>query len=219
MISKNRLVEKLSEEGLGFGKDPDGTLRYYRHVGLIGPSTLRSDGPGCLAAFYPDHTLIKLRQIKNLQRLGCSLKEIQQIFLVEQGKEALATIPDKDGRVIRELSKSGKEGLLSEGLIKKVEESRKVLRESEKEWKHHLGIGRGLNIAKELMLLAAGIREKGFEAAGVVPMRDKKGNLKALTLELKSFEERLLEFPRNPVELPGEKTKKILSQNNRRKKK
>jgi len=201
MISKNRLIEELSKKGVSLGKkDPDAMIRYYRHCGLIGRSTLKSKGSGRVEALYPDHTLAKLIQIKHLRRLGCSLAEIHQIFLVEEGKQVLATTPDKNGKVTVELSKSGKEDLLTEGLIAKVAEGRKVLQEPEEQWKHHLGIGRGLNIAKELMLLAAGITEKGFEAAGVVPVRDKEGNLKALTLKLNSFEESLSKNPRNPAE-------------------
>lgn len=219
MISKNCLIEELRKKGVSLGKkDPDAMIRYYRHCGLIGRSTLKSKGSGRVEAFYPDRTLAKLIQIKRLRRLGCSLAEIHQIFLVEEAKEVLATTPDKDGKVTVELSKSGKEGLLTDGLIEKVEEARKALHESKEQWQHHLGIGRGLNIAKDLMLLAAGITEKGLEAAGVAPVRDKKGDLKALTLKLSSFGEVLSKPPRNPAELP-EKTKEILSQDNRRKKK
>lgn len=187
MISKSQLIEKLGKEGFDLGKNPETTLRYYRHLGLIGRSTLRSEGPGRVQAFYSDIILLKICQIRKLQRMGCSLNEIREIFLVEKGKKVLATTPDKDGKVMEELSKSRKEDLLSEGLIEKVAEGQRVLQESEESWKHHLGIGRGLNIAKELMLLALGITDRSFEVTGIVPVKDKNGHLRALTLKLRSF--------------------------------
>lgn len=197
MISKNHLVEKLRKRGLDLGRNPDATLRYYRHLGLIDRSTIRSEGPGYVEAFYPEHTLEKLCQIKELQKMGCSLKDIREICLIEQGKKVLATTPNKDGRVTVELSRSGKNGLLNEGLIKAVEQTRRVFRESEKEWKHHLGIGRGLDIAKELMLLALGIRDRNLEVTGIAPVRDKAGQLKGLSLKLRSFKGNAMKEPKN----------------------
>jgi len=96
MISKKDLIDKVKERGLDLGRNPETTLRYYRHLGLIDRSTLKSKGPGRVQAFYPERTLVRLCQIKELQKTGHSLKQIQEKFHPEIGKEILAATLDKE---------------------------------------------------------------------------------------------------------------------------
>ena len=93
-ISLHDLIVQLQKKNIELGPDPKATVSFYSALGLIPPPKIKAQESTDLPPeiSYPQDTIKKIIEIKDLKKKGLRLEEIRDSYALDYVKSAIEEI-------------------------------------------------------------------------------------------------------------------------------
>ena len=111
-ISLHNLIVQLQKKNIELGPDPKATVSLYSELGLIPPPKIKAQESTDLPPeiSYPQDTIKKIIEIKDLKKKGLRLEEIRDSYALDYVKSAIEEIMESQNEEkLQELVRRGRD--------------------------------------------------------------------------------------------------------------